>query len=880
MGEERSAYRLLLRLLPREMRSRYGADMEEIFRRRLAEAGASRCSQAVVWARAVADVGMQAVVIRLERLEPEVWTMGGMGQDLRSSFRGLLKSPGFTAAAVMTLALGIGASTATFSVVHSVLLEELPFEDPDRLVFVWPEVNANKAMALRAEEEMPSLASVSGMSPWTLTLTGEGEPRELLGLKVEPEYFEILGVSPQLGRTFEPDADLPGRAGVVILSHDLWLGAFGADPSVVDRLIDLGGADYERRRVVGVMPPGVDELWEEVDVWIPLEGDPALGLQEDDSWYVNARLARLAPGTTLEQANEEVRRHASEVQRRIPDNLSEEAVAEATVRPLREYLTRDVRAAIWVALGAVGLVLLIGCFNVANLLLARGDARRRDLAVRAALGAGRTRLTRMLLLEAGLIGVAGGAAGIGLAYSLVGLIARRAPPTLPGIQDVSVNGAVLLFALAATALSIAAAGLVPAVRVGRVRATASLTGSSRSASGRSSGRLTPLLVGSQIALAVVVTVGSGLMLRSLSTLLAVDPGIDGEGVLALKPAPPAGRYPDGLAFHDFFDRVSERVEALPEVSAVGGIHLIPGRSSNWSFPTHPEGYVQPAAAPTPSVNFRAVRGDYFDVVGMRLVSGRVLDDTDRADGEPVVVVNERFVERFWPGEDAVGKTLRIFSARGVAYRVVGVVGDVRQYGPAIEPDAEMYFSHAQVPWDQMPMWILARVRSGDPEALASAVREAVWEIDPDVPLASVGHLAGILDESTRTQRFLTGLLSSFGLLALLLSAVGVFGVTAYTSGRRRSEFGVRLALGSSRAHVVLSGLSRTINPVVVGLAVGVAAAVSSAGALGSVLYGIEPYDVPTFTGVVALLMVTAVLAAVVPAWRASRVDPVTVLGSD
>ena len=862
------------------MRRRYGADMEEIFRHRLSEAGGSRMARSGVWLRAVVDVVGQAMALRMERLEREVWTMGSVAQDLRSSLRGLLKSPGFTAAAVLTLALGIGASTATFSVVHSVLLEELPFEEPQRLVFVWPEVNANKAMALRAEEEMPSLTSVSGMSTWTLTLTGEGEPRELLGLKVEPEYFEILGVSPQLGRTFGPDAHLPGQAGVVVLSHDLWVAAFGADPSVVGRLVDLGGADYEQRSVVGVMPPGVDELWEEVDVWIPLEGDPALGLREDDSWYVNARIARLAPGATLEQANDEVRRHAAEVQRQIPDNLSEEDVAAATVQPLRQYLTRDVRAAIWVALGAVGLVLLIGCFNVANLLLARGDARSRDLAVRAALGAGRTRLTRMLLLEAGLIGAAGGVGGIGLAYGLSGLIARRAPPTLPGIQEASVNGAVLLFALVATAASVAAAGLAPSVRLGRVRATASLTGSSRSASGRSSGRVTPLLVGTQIALAVVVTVGSGLMLRSLSTLLAVDPGIDGEGVLAFKPTPPAGRYPDGLAFHAFFDRVSERVAALPEVSSVGGIHLIPGRSSNWSFPTHPEGYVQPAGTPIPSVNFRAVRGDYFDVVDMRLVTGRVLDATDRADDEPVVVVNERFVERFWPGEEAVGKTLRIFSAQGVAYRVVGVVGDVRQYGPALEPDPEMYFSHAQVPWDQMPMWILARVHSGDPESLAAAVREAVWEIDPEVPLTSIGHLVDILDESTRTTRFLTGLLSSFGILALLLCAVGVFGVTAYTSGRRRPEFGVRLALGSSRGQVVLSGLSRTIGPVMVGLAVGLAAAVSSAGALGSVLYGIEPYDPPTFIGVAALLIMMAAVAAVVPAWRASRVDPVTVLGSD
>ncbi|MDX1493523.1 MAG: ABC transporter permease, partial [Longimicrobiales bacterium] len=826
-------YRIMLRLLPVDMRRRFGRDMEEVLALRLERAGASSVRRAWVWASAMADLVVQSVSIRFENRERGVWRMRAVLEDLGSSFRTLRSAPGFTLAAIATLALGIGASTATFSVVHAVLLDKLPVEEPDRLVFVWPEVNANKAMALRAAERMPSLESVSGLSVWTLTLTGAGEPQELRGLKVQPGYFDLLGVTPQLGRTFEPDADLPGQAGVVILSHDLWVRAFGSDPGVIDRVVDVGGADYDRRRVVGVMPPGVHELWEEVDVWIPLEADRSLGLAGDDTWYVNQRLARLAPGATLDQANAEVRSYAREIQEELPDFFSEEDVAAATVQPFRDYLTKDVRAAIWVALAAVGLVLLIGCFNVANLLLARGDSRARDLAVRAALGAGRTRLTRMLLAEAALIGLAGGAAGVAMAYGLVRLMARNAPPTLPGIGDVAVNGWVLGFALAATALSVVAAGLAPAIRVSRVQATATLGGASRSSSGRGSGRVTPVLVASQIALAVVVTVGSGLMLRSLSSLLAVDPGIDGQGVLALKPSPPPDRYPDGLAIMDFYDRLAQRVAALPEVSEVGGIHLIPGRTSNWSFPTHPEGYVRPEGSPTPSVNFRAVRGDYFGLTRIPVVSGRPLEATDRADAEPVVVVNRSFVQRFWPGEDPLGRTVRIFSQQGAAYRVVGVVEDVRQFGPAMDPAPEMYFSHAQVPWDGMPMWILARVRTGDPEALARAVQEAVWEIDPAVPVSATASLEEILDESTGTTRFLTWLLSSFGLLALLLCAVGVFGVTAYTSGRRKPEFGVRLALGSSRRLVVLAGISRSFGPVVAGLAVGMAGAASSASLLRS-----------------------------------------------
>lgn len=872
---------MLLRLLPEEMRGRFGADMEELFAVRLQGARGSLPRTAKVWVKAVVDVVVQAISIRLENRERGVWKMGAILQDLRASLRSLTKSPGFTLAAVATLALGIGASTATFSVVHAVLLEELPFEEPDRLVVVWPEVNANKAMVLMAEERMRSLAGVSGMNAgWTLTLTGVGEPEELTGMMVSPHYFDLLGVSPALGRSFEPTADLPGEAGVAILSHDLWIRAFGGDPSVVGRMIDLGGAEYTSRRVIGVMPPGVDELVYDVDLWIPLEGDRSLGLQDDETWYVNQRIARLAPGATLEQANSEVAAYAAAVQQELPGHFSEEEARSATVQPVQDYLTRDVRAAVWVTLAAVGLVLLIGCFNVANLLLARGDGQARDLAVRAALGAGRTRLTRMLLAEAAVIGLVGGVGGIVLASSLAGVIARQAPQTLPGIAAVTVNGPVLLFALAVTAASVVAAGVVPAMRVGRVRATAALSGASRSRSGRAVGRVAPLLVGSQIALAVVVSVASGLMIRSLSTLLAVDPGIEGEGVLVFKPTPPTGRYPDGLAFFDYYNRVSEAVAALPNVEAVGGIHLLPGRTSNWSFPTFPEGFTQPAGAPRPTVNFRAVRGRYFELTRIRLVAGRAVDDTDRADTEPVVVVNERFVEEFWPGQDPLGRTLAFLSPSGTRYRVVGVVADVHQHGRTIEPQSEMYLSHAQVPWNQMGMWMMARVRTGDPEAMTRAVHEAIWSVDPDVPVSGTAHLADVLDESTGRTRFLTLLLSSFGLLALLLCAVGIFGVTAYTSGRRKPEFGVRLALGSSRSSVVLSGISRSFGPVAFGLVAGVAGAAGGARLLRSVLYGVEPYDVPTFSAVITILVLTAVLAAAIPAWRASRVDPVVVLGSE
>jgi predicted permease len=854
--------------------------MEEMLEVRLAEAEGSVQSGVVVWARAIADVVGQAVSIRTDEWTGGVWKMGTIMQDLRYGVRAIRSAPAFSAMAIATLALGIAASTATFSVVYAVLLRDLPFDEPERLVFVWPEVNANTSMVSLADERMPSLERVSGLSSWTLTLTGAGDPRELVGLRVSPGYFDLLGVRPVAGRVFTPQEDLPGAAGVVVLSHPLWVSAFGADPGVVGRTIDLGGADYQSRVVIGVMPAGVESLWARADVWIPMEGDPASTLETDDSWYVNARLARLAPNATLEQANAEVRAYASEVQAVLSNVLSAEDAASATVRPLREYLARDVRQAIWIALAAAILVLLIGCSNVANLLLARGDARARDLAVRAALGAGRARLTRMLLAEAGILGVAGGVTGVVTAFGLVRVMIGQAPESFPGVDTIAINPEVLAYALALTVLSTLAAGLVPALRVGRAKATATLGGGARGAAASTGGRLTAALVGGQIALAVLVTVGSGLMLRSLTTLLAVDPGMDGNGVLAIKPNPPAGRYPDGDAFRAYYTQVSERIAALPEVESIGAIHLLPGTSSNWSFPTFPEGVTIEPGAQTPSVNFRAVRGEYFRTTRIPVVAGRPVSDADRTDTEPVVVVNQAFVDRFWPGESALGRRLSLFSAAGTSYSVAGVVANVHQHGREIEPLPEMYFSHEQVPWNQMSLWMLVRVRSVDPMDAVRSVQEAAWSVDPEVPLAGATDLAEALGQSTRTTRFLTLLLSAFGGLALALCAVGVFGVTAYTSGRRRPEFGVRLALGSSRAEVVRTAVSRSLAPVAAGLIVGLVVAGLGARLLTSVLFGVAPSDPITFVLVTGLLATTAVVASVVPAWRASRVDPVTVLSSD
>ena len=500
-------YRLSLSLLPPEFRDRWGRDMEGLFAHRMREAGRSPWHMTWVWCRALVDIATHAVLERTGREGRGRGGMSTMSQDLRYAIRGLRKAPRFTAVAVTALALGIGAATATYSVVHAVLLRDLPYHEPDRLVMVWPEVNANKAMAALAETEMASLAQVSGISRWTLTLTGFGDPLEIVGTLVSTNHFGLVGTRPALGRDIRQGDDLPGAAGVAILSHEFWTRAFAADTEVVGQTVQISGAEYDRRTVIGVMPRGYRPLTGDTDVWVPLEGDPALGIEEDQSWYVNERVARLAPVATVALANEQIQAHARQVQARLPTIYDEEDASTATVQPLQEFVAGRTGSVLWVAFGAVSLVLLIACANVSNLLLARGEARARTLSVRAALGASRGRVASMLLAESSLLGLVGGGLGVGLAFALVEMIVRLAPADFSRIAEVELSGGVLLYAVVATIGSTLIAGVVPASRASRVDGSTCLGGSVRGTGTRVTGRLTSVLVGTQVALAVVVAVG-------------------------------------------------------------------------------------------------------------------------------------------------------------------------------------------------------------------------------------------------------------------------------------------------------------------------------------------------------------------------------------
>ncbi|HUP51572.1 MAG TPA: ABC transporter permease [Longimicrobiales bacterium] len=874
------AYRALLRLLPHAIRSRFGRDMEEVFLMRLAEAR-SPVGKAWVWVRAAVDVA--AVGAREGWMLLTMMTRGrgggmdGWMQDLRYAVRTLGRSTALTLLVVGTLALGIGTSTATFSVVNGVMLKPLPYAEPDRLVAVWPEQNFNTAMVRQLLAAAPALESATGISGWAFTLTGEGEPLQVDGARVSPDHFRVLGVRPALGRDFTAEEGLPGNEGVAVISHGLWVRAFGADPSVIGRTIDLATNDLPRRTVIGVLPPDFRPVHSTPEVWVPLVLAPTSGIASDSTWYVNDRVGRLAPGATVEQATEQVRAFARDVHALMDQAIAASTVEVAGVRPLRSDLAGDLGAVIWVALGAVSLVLLIACANVANLLLARGEARQADLTVRAALGAGRKRVVRLLLVESALLGVIGGGLGIALSFALVRTAMGLAPSDFPRLAEIGVDGAVLAYGLAVTAAATVLAGLVPALRVSRANAPSALGGWGRSARARRSSRLATTLVGAEVALAMVVVIASGLMLRSLHSMTSEDPGLDGRGVLVLRPSPPEGRYPSGLAYHAYYDQVLERVRALPAVERASAIHLLPGTGDNWNFPTFIEGVEIVAGQLIPTVNFRVVWPEYFETVGVSVLQGRSLARADDRDAELAVVVNQAFVERYWPGEEPLGRELRLFSTEAAPHRVVGVVQDTRQHGLSREPLPEMYFTHAQIPWN-MAFWIVARVRGDeDPLDHASDVRAAVWSVDPDVPIRGVDALARVMDASAATTRFVTVALGAFGALALLLSAVGVFGVTAYDVGRRIPEFGVRVALGASRGDVVRSALAGSLWAVTLGLGAGVLAASFATDALAAALYEIEPSDPATFLGVAGLLLVVAVVAALVPAWRAGRVDPVRAL---
>jgi putative ABC transport system permease protein len=794
-----------------------------------------------------------------------------LAQDLRYGARLLRRSPGFTAAAVLTLALGIGANTAVFSVADAVFLRPLPFAEPERLAAVWlngPGHSISQASFVELREASRSLADVAAYSAWGFTLTGSGEPEMLKGARVSANLFRLLGARPALGRAFLPADGEPGRGQAALLGDGLWHRRFGADPKVLGRTITLNGESYT---VIGVMPAGFHFPSRDFsDLWLPLAIDPAA--EEFKAGYLTL-IGRMAPGVTAAQATEEVRAIARRILEREPDGDTEESAP--VVAPLQAEMAGDLRPALLVLLAAVGSVLLIACVNVANLLLARASVRRQEIAVRLALGAGRRRLLRQLLTESVMLGVLGGAAGVLLALAGVGPLAEGVTAGSPRLTEVAVDGRILLFALGTSLAAALTFGLVPALRSSApdLQDTLKEGGKSESANPARQ-RLRSSLVVAEIALALVLVAGAGLLIQSLWRLYSVDPGFRAEGVLSFRLSP-AFEGEDTAPRLAYYESVLERLAGLPEVEAAGAVHLTPLGGNNWNPSLRVEG--RPVEA-LPSVDWRVATPGYFETLGIPHLAGRPFDSSDREGAPGVALVNQTFARQVFPGESPLGRRVNtFFEGKDNWVTIVGVIGDVKHHGLATAPEPEMYRPYAQYPTTGMT--VMLRVAS-DPLRLVPAVREAVWGIDADVPISEMVPLEEVVARSMARHRSVTVLLAVFAGIALLLGAVGIYGVMAYAVAHRRHELGIRLALGARPGQVLRLVLGQGMILAALGLAVGLPLSAAAARLLESLLFGVAPGDPFTLGGVALLLAVVALLASYHPARRALEVDPVQALRSE
>ena len=811
--------------------------------------------------------------------------MDSLIKDIRYGVRGLLKHPGFTAIVVITLALGIGASTAIFSVVDSVLLRRLPYRNAERIIAI-EEINpAGKLIQTtsanfldwRAQNTVFEHLAAIKIGNTNLTLADHAERLSLA--KVNTNFFDVFGVMPQQGRLFQPQDEQAGHAPVVVISNTLWQRRFGSDPALVGKQITLDGASYT---VVGIAPEGF-QYPNKTELWLPPlklapEMNPDQDLTENRRMGYLYSVALLKPGVTVDQAASEMETITARLRAQYPEFNNRRF---NRVVSLHQHLIGDNKKLLWLLLGAVSFVLLIGCANVANLLLASGAARQKEIAIRSALGASRARVMRQLFTESTILALAGGAVGLLIAFWGLAAITKLLPADFPRLNEIHMDLRVLGFTFAASVITGMLFGLAPALQFSRSDVQEAMRESGRGSSGsRRQSRFRQALIVVEVSLSVVLLAGAGLLFRSFLRLQSVNTGFVSEQVLTATLNPSGTNYANGSDYAKFYKQVLERVSAVPGVQDAGLINTLPlDKGPTTAFRV--EG--RPITTPDkwPAVNYRLVTPNYFRAMSIPLLQGRVYTDRDGENAPRTMIVNQQLVHEVFPDENPIGKRITFGSTdannQPYWFEIVGVVGNVRSLELREQPTAELYFSALQDFWPAMSLVVRSSV---EPESLAGSVRQIVNDVDKSVPVSNVKTMDHVVSESITQPRFNLFLLGLFSTVAMLLSAAGIYGVTAYTVTQRMHELGIRIALGAQVADVLKMILGQGMAVIGVGLVIGLVSAFALMRLLRSLLFGIGENDPVTFAAITGLLFLVALVACYVPARRATRVDPLVALRAE
>jgi putative ABC transport system permease protein len=892
-------YCAILRLHPRAFRERFAAEMIEFVRagQRVA-AGQGRRGQRIFWMRTLFDV-LRSLVRERIRTIAAIWQLfAGSGANVGDAVRFVRRSPGVSTTIILLMALTIGAASSVFSVVNAVLLKPLPFREPDRLMMLWearPQRNIERNVvsghefpawneANRTFEGMAAIAYSGGV-----TLTGAGEPKSLTGVRVTSAFFDVMGVPLMLGRGFVPQEDVPGNGQVVVMNERLWRDRFNADRAVIGRRILLDGRPFE---VVGVLAEAFSfprmVLGAQVDYWAPI----AEPIREYRGRHYLSVVGRLRPGVSIDAARADMARVARDLTTEFPQlNRGH----EARVVPLQGDLVRDSRALLLLLMGAVSCLLLIGCSNIASLLLARGLTRRREIGVRLALGGGRLGIARQLLAESLLLATCGAALGVAATFWIANAIPSIVPRQVLAIDRIPVDLTVLGFALGTAIATGLLFGIAPALQIRGVPLAAALQQTARTINASGHPRLRQLFVAGQVALTLVLVLGAGLMGRGFVALATIDPGYTTQGVLAVNLALPGSRYSGAIKQRQFYQDLVERAAAVPGVISVAATNAVPLGGANSGTTVDIEGRPSPAPGQELSARYRIVSSDYFKTLRIPVIEGRVFtaadarvavpvvrwfpqqpqpEGYDAPQAAPVAVINAAMAKQFWPNDDPVGRRFKFVLSPW--FTVVGVVANTRNESLREASRPEFYLHDLQEP--QSAMHILVRA-AGDPGALGPSVREAIWSLDRDLAITSMRTMDDVVGNTFGLPRLTSSLVGTFAVVALGLMAAGIYGLVAFTTTQRLPELGVRIALGADRASVLRLMVFQGLTPASLGIIAGLASAAALVRVVEEGVFGVPPLDPATWISVTLLLVVSIVAACWWPAYRAARVDPVNVLRS-